>query len=122
MGGFDPFTNNLEASASVSAVAWVQAALTGTMAASIAVIAVAAVGFGMMSGRIDMRRATTTILGCFVVFAAPSIADGILRATSFGARDAPSVSSIGVEEPAPLPEISSQPDYDPYAGAAMPVQ
>lgn len=122
MSGLDPFAVSVEAGTVATAVAWVQAALTGTIASSIAVIAIAAVGVGMMSGRIDMRRAVITVLGCFVVFGAPSVAAGILEAAGAGANNAPDVASGVVEEPAQLPQIASQPAYDPYAGAAMPVQ
>lgn len=118
MEGFDPFATSVEAGALATAAAWVQAALTGT----IAVIAIAAVGVGIMSGRIDMRRAVITVIGCFVVFGAPSIAAGILEAANPAANNAPDIASVVMEEPAPLPQIASQPAYDPYAGAAMPVQ
>ncbi|MFN3818952.1 TrbC/VirB2 family protein [Blastomonas sp.] len=122
MDSYDPFATSVEAGALATAAAWVQAALTGTIAVSIAVIAIAAVGAGMMSGRIDIRRAVTTILGCFVVFGAPLIASGILEAVEPGAIDAPYVPPVTMEQPAAMPRISRQPEYDPYAGAAMPVQ
>jgi type IV secretory pathway VirB2 component (pilin) len=122
MDGFDPFATSVKVGALATAAAWVQAALTGTIAVSIAVIAIAFVGVAMMSGRIDMRRAVITVIGCFVVFGAPSIAAGILEATSPAGNNAPDIASVVMEESAPLPQIASQPAYDPYAGAAMPVQ
>ena len=120
MRSLDAFAAGAEAGSVATAVTWVQAALTGTIAASIAVIAIAAVGVGMMSGRIDIRRAAITVMGCFVVFGAPSIAAGILAAVNPGANDVPDIASVVTEGPKRLPRITSQPDYDPYAGAAMP--
>ena len=58
----------------VSAVQWLQGTLLGTMATAIAVLAVAAVGFMMLTGRINWRHGATVILGCFTVFGAPIIA------------------------------------------------
>jgi type IV secretion system protein VirB2 len=61
----------------VSAVNWLQGTLLGTIATVAAVIAVAAVGFMMLSGRINWRYGVTVILGCFILFGASSIVAGI---------------------------------------------
>lgn len=67
----------------VNAVNWLQGTLLGTVATTVAVIAVAAVGFMMLTGRIDWRRGAVVIVGCFVVFGAASIVAGI-RAAAVG--------------------------------------
>jgi len=61
----------------VSAVGWLQGTLLGTVATVAAVIAVATVGFMMLTGRINWRYGATVILGCFILFGASSIVAGI---------------------------------------------
>lgn len=61
----------------IGAVNWLQGTLLGTFATVAAVIAVAAVGFMMLTGRIDWRRGAIVILGCFILFGAASIVAGI---------------------------------------------
>lgn len=61
----------------VSAVQWLQGTLLGTVATVAAVIAVAAVGFLMLTGRMNWRYGTIVILGCFILFGAASIVAGI---------------------------------------------
>ena len=61
----------------VNAVQWLQGTLLGTVATVIAVIAVASVGFLMLTGRINWRYGATVILGCFILFGAASIVAGI---------------------------------------------
>ena len=64
----------------IGAANWLQGTLMGTLATVAAVIAVAAVGFMMLTGRIDWRRGAIVILGCFVLFGAASIVAGIRAA------------------------------------------
>lgn len=64
----------------VAAVDWLQGTLLGNVATSIAVIAVAAVGFLMLTGRMDWRRGATVVLGLFIIFGAASIVAGIRSA------------------------------------------
>jgi type IV secretion system protein VirB2 len=61
----------------VSAVNWLQGTLLGTVATVVAVIAVATVGFIMLTGRINWRYGVVVILGCFILFGASSIVAGI---------------------------------------------
>ena len=61
----------------VGAVHWLQGTLLGTVATVVAVIAVASVGFLMLTGRINWRYGATVILGCFILFGAASIVAGI---------------------------------------------
>jgi type IV secretion system protein VirB2 len=68
----------------VSAVSWLQGTLLGTVATVAAVIAVASVGFLMLTGRINWRHGATVILGCFILFGAASIVAGIQTAATAG--------------------------------------
>jgi type IV secretion system protein VirB2 len=49
-----------------------------------AVIAVAAVGFMMLTGRINWRYGVTVVLGCFILFGAASIVAGIHSTATLG--------------------------------------
>jgi len=68
----------------VSAVNWLQGTLMGTVATVAAVIAVATVGFMMLTGRINWRYGVTVIIGCFVLFGASSIVAGIHSTAALG--------------------------------------
>lgn len=68
----------------VAAVHWLQGTLLGTIATVVAVIAVAAVGFMMLTGRLNWRFGATVIIGCFVLFGAASIVSGIQSAAAVG--------------------------------------
>jgi type IV secretion system protein VirB2 len=64
----------------LAAVNWVQGTLLGNVATAVAVVAVAIVGFMMLSGRMNWRHGITVILGCFVLFGAAAIVAGIQTA------------------------------------------
>ena len=66
----------------ISAVNWLQGTLLGTVATVVAVIAVASVGFMMLTGRINWRHGAVVILGCFILFGAGSIVAGIQSAAA----------------------------------------
>ncbi|WP_404336929.1 TrbC/VirB2 family protein [Sphingomonas sp. MMS12-HWE2-04] len=103
-----------------AAVAWIEHMALGSLATSIAVIAVAVVGLMMLRGRLQVQRGAIVILGCFVLFGAPVLAAGIrgigssMLPPSSPARASPTPSSVAL----PMPTASS--NYDPYAGASVP--
>jgi type IV secretion system protein VirB2 len=68
------------ASPILSAVTWMKDTLLGEVASGVAVIAVAVVGFMMLSGRLNWRYGATVIVGCFVLFGAATIVGGIQSA------------------------------------------
>lgn len=68
----------------VAALAWLQGTLMGNVATAVAVMAVAAVGFMMLTGRLNWRFGATVIIGCFVLFGAGAIVTGIQSATLGG--------------------------------------
>lgn len=61
----------------LAALEWVQGTLLGNVATAAAVIAVAIVGFMMLTGRIEWRRGLTVVIGCFIIFGAVAIVAGI---------------------------------------------
>ena len=68
----------------VHAMGWLQGTLLGTVATAAAVIAVATVGFLMLTGRMNWRYGATVILGCFILFGAAAIVGGIQATASQG--------------------------------------
>jgi type IV secretion system protein VirB2 len=64
----------------VQALLWMQGTLLGNVATAVAVMAVAAVGFMMLTGRMNWRFGATVIIGCFILFGAASIVAGIQAA------------------------------------------
>lgn len=68
----------------INAVNWLQGTLLGTVATIAAVVAVACVGFMMLTGRINWRYGAVVILGCFILFGAASIVAGIRSAATVG--------------------------------------
>lgn len=102
----------------VGAVDWVRGVLLGSIGTMIAVVAVAAVGLLMLSGRVPVRRGLIVVLGCFVLFSAATIADGLVSGATASATPPEPVSP-----PPPPAYTPSQPKpvpYDPYAGASVP--
>jgi type IV secretion system protein VirB2 len=64
----------------LAALYWMQGTLLGNVATAVAVMAVAAVGFMMLTGRMNWRFGATVIVGCFILFGAASIVAGIRAA------------------------------------------
>jgi type IV secretory pathway VirB2 component (pilin) len=112
-----------DASVILPAAQWVEAVLLGNLATVIAIVAVASIGFAMLTGRVDVRRGGAIILGCFILFGASAIANGL--------RGAAQNSGSQYSEAAPVPPPAfirppqtdaANPGYDPYAGASVPQQ
>ncbi len=119
--GPDPLSTDLGGSAIYGAAQWIQAALLGSLATTVAVIAVAFVGVAMLAGRIDLRRGATIVVGCFILFGAPTIAAGLMRASELSGTAADVAVVVAAPPPPPPPTVvpPSTP-YDPYAGASVP--
>lgn len=104
-----------------SAVGWLQSALIGTVATIVAITAIASVGFLMLAGRIDVRRAAQVVFGCFIIFGAATIANGILSAISRGDNSPDLAQTASPPQPLPGPpataHVNSTP-YNPYASPA----
>lgn len=109
----------------VAAVSWLQDTVLGTVATSVAVVAVATIGFMMLMGRTNLRQGITVIAGCFVLFGATSIVAGIQATAESAVLVSPSVISTPAPPPpeappAPPPFVPA--NRDPYAGAAVPIR
>lgn len=104
-------------------VAWIQGAALGSTATIVAVIAVATIGFFMLSGRLELRRGITVVMGCFILFGASGIAAALTGLASENVQPRrPSASDTGqlssqLQSPATPPAA-----YDPYAGASVPTR
>lgn len=80
----DSFSDPAGSGPIVSALHWIQGTLLGTVATVFAIIAVAVVGFMMLTGRMNWRYGATVILGCFILFGAASIVGGIQASAGSG--------------------------------------
>ncbi len=78
----DTYADPAGSSPIVGALTWLQGTLLGTVATIAAVLAVATVGFLMLTGRMNWRYGATVILGCFILFGAASIVGGIRTAAA----------------------------------------
>jgi len=105
------------ASPLVAAVAWLQGTVLGTIATTVAIIAVAWVGLLMLLGRFEVRRGMTVVAGCFVLFGASAIVGGIRGAVA-GEDVASAYAPPAVAPPPQVP--APRRNADPYAGASVP--
>ena len=64
----------------LAALQWLQGTLLGNVATTVAVIAVAFIGFMMLTGRMNWRFGATVVVGCFILFGATAIVAGIQSA------------------------------------------
>ena len=60
-----------------ASVDWLTGTMLGTVATSACVIAIAFVGFQMLSGRLPIMRGLRVIVGCFLLLGAPVVAASI---------------------------------------------
>jgi type IV secretory pathway VirB2 component (pilin) len=98
------------------AVNWLESSALGPVALCVGVIAVAGIGFSLLSGRLPLRRGSAVLVGCFVVFAARVLAAGLTGISS----DQPEVTMHVTANPNAMPLPSNTPRaYDPYAGASL---
>ncbi|HLL29921.1 MAG TPA: TrbC/VirB2 family protein [Allosphingosinicella sp.] len=82
----DSFADPAGSGPVVGALNWLQGTLLGSVATVAAVIAVASIGFLMLTGRMNWRYGGTVILGCFILFGAASIVGGIRSTASSEVR------------------------------------
>lgn len=101
-----------------SSAQWLEGVVFGQVAVSLCMIAVAVVGFVMLSGRLPVRRGLWTVLGCFVLLGAPVIAGVFMdgRRSEVAARiAAPAIERPELDAREELPPAEN----DPYAGASF---
>lgn len=100
----------------LAAVAWVRDLLTGAIGTTVAILAVAAIGLLMLRGRVPVRRGMGVVLGCFVLFSAGTIAEGVAT----GLQSDRVLVAPPIASPSYTPTVPKPVPYDPYAGAAVP--
>lgn len=105
----------------VTASNWVLALLGGTIATALLSLAIAGLGFSMLTGRLPLRRAGVTIAGCFVMLGASTVAAALMGWSASEPEMARTDSEIfePTTELKPPPKIVMPDNYDPYAGAAV---
>ncbi len=64
----------------LGAANWIKDLLMGPLATTVAVIAVAMVGFMMLTGRMNWKHGAIVIVGLFILFGAPHIVASIQAA------------------------------------------
>lgn len=104
----------------LGAIDWISGTMVGPVATSLAILAVAMIGILLLAGRLAMRQGVLVVVGCSVLFSASTIAQGIVTHTAPPAL----VFDHTVVDDAPPAQPSRPPPkpYDPYAGAAVPLQ
>lgn len=108
----------------INALDWIERLLLGSTATVLATIAVAGAGMLLLTGRIEIRRGASIVIGCFLIFGAVTIANGIMAAaqrdSSPAIADVAPPSPVYPQSPNPAQKSQNTPGYDPYAGAALP--
>lgn len=112
-----------DANVFLAAARWIETVLMGPLATSLAVVAVASIGLLMLSGRVNVRRGAVVIIGCFILFGAASIAQG-LRGVTTSFAGAPALQPVPAPPALPVellsPPVADPPvSADPYAGASI---
>ena len=103
----------------LAALTWIEGTLTGSVGTSLAVLAVGWFGLALLSGQASLRRGAMVVIGCFILFGAPSLARGLMGLAG-NARDASAAAPQASLTTPPPPAPAMPPDFDPYAGAAVP--
>lgn len=99
------------------AIGWIEGLMLGSVATVLATVSVACVGLLLLDGRLDWKRGVRTVLGCFLIFGAPTLAAGIMGPTTStsSASVYPAAESNVIAPPPRPPE-----NYNPYSRAALP--
>jgi len=107
-------------SAILAAIYWLEALLQGSVAIAIAVIAVASVGLMMLTGRLELKNVGRVIFGCFLLFGASAVAQGIVGALHGDLSAVPRDAAPSPYHPPDAPALKAAPsNNNPYAGAAF---
>jgi type IV secretion system protein VirB2 len=102
-----------------AAARWASDLLFGPLATSIAIVAIAWIGFAMLSGRIDLRRGLAAVFGCFLLFGAWGIADGLRSSATVQSGSTAAAAPPPPTYLAPPASANNTNAFDPYAGAAV---
>ena len=108
-------------SALASAAAWLVNLTQGSFGTTIAILSIAWLGFALLRGQLALRRGAYIVIGCFILFGAPTIANGLLLLVRSAV---PTVTPTPPPQMAPPPMVLPSPpppNPDPYAGASVPM-
>lgn len=98
---------------------WIASSLTGSLAACVGVLAIAGIGIGMLFGHFSVRASARTVLGCFIIFGAGSIASTM---TQWVTAATPSMALVTPQASAPLDMAGipqAEPIQDPNPTASL---
>lgn len=101
-----------------NSVTWIGDTLLGEVAITLCVLAVAFVGFSMLTGHISIRRGGQVIIGCFILLGAPVIAASILGVMTPSQHSAHTPANIVVYEAQPREELELA-SNNPYTNATL---
>lgn len=111
----------VEESVIVATVNWISDLILGPFGTAIAIIAIASIGVAMSMGYASPRAWVRVIAGCFILFGAPAIAQGLITLT-YRERTAMPPTMASPFPPGPIvPPPPPTLDTDPYAGASVPM-
>ncbi|MFL0357588.1 TrbC/VirB2 family protein [Erythrobacter sp. GH1-10] len=99
-----------------SSVDWLGGALFGEVAVVLCVLAVAFVGFLLLTGRLAVREGARVMMGCILPLGAPLIAMALIENSGRGDVYEPRITQI--PPPASRQDIEAV-EYNPYAQASV---
>lgn len=115
------YTASPSTSALVDAANWIEGFVQGPIASSIAALAIAALGFSMLRGRLPIRRGLSAVVGCSILFGAPVIARGLtqLAVPNYHFDEPADADTVETPQMRTMPpsQIDRRVDTDPYGGA-----
>jgi len=96
---------------------WITGTMLGSVAVTLCVLAVAFVGFALVSGRMEIRGSIRVVLGCFTLLGAQTIASAFMTVAEPQGRTIQFLPAdpIAMDPRGDLPPAN----YDPYAGASL---
>lgn len=100
---------------------WLTDLLSGPIATFLATLAIAFLGFQLLSGRMAVRRGALVIFGCMVLFGSGVVAQSLMdlaRGPAIAPLPAPATAAVPAPEQ-PEPRATSRPasnPFDPYGG------
>lgn len=101
-----------------SSVGWVAELMTGSIAVTLCILAVAFVGFAMLRGTLPIKRGMFVALGAFVLLAAPVVATGFTSLWQSQSVVSYAPETFVSEDLGPREDLPPS-DYDPYAGVSL---
>ena len=97
---------------------WTLGVLGGSLASSLCVIAIAILGFLLLTGRLGVRRSAEVVLGCFLLLGAGLLAGQLQKLAGAAGWNGAERDAIIQPQPEP-PHPPPSANYDPYAGASL---